>query len=421
MINTMKKNSIIKLSAAIAVSFLSFQAPAKNNLPVKEIQNFVEVFNLLKTQYVDEKNSAELIDNAISGMLSGLDPHSAYIKKTKKEDFNNDINGQYTGLGVELDVVDGNLIVVSPITNSPAEKAGVKAGDNIVKIDDKVIRNMQMHDISNLIRKSKTETINLVIKRKGEKTLKISVTKGKVSLTSIYSKLLDDKFAHIFISQFQSDTAKDFIAEVNKLQKETKLEGIIIDLRNNPGGLVTSATKIADYFLKSGLIVRTKNNNSGLESKINATDKQYNKIPLVVLINKGSASASELLAGALQDHKRAIIVGQKSFGKGSVQNIIPLSNGDIVKITTAKYYTPNNVSIQAKGITPDITLADLEVKKSEVELLAYKEKDIDNHIKSDKKAQNKTVSFSSTQVAKTDFQLFEALNIMKTINFSKNK
>ncbi len=439
----MKKSSQIKVikylvvcqTLLLAQSFSSAQeikvqdkkteVNSKNaNIPSVEIKNFVDVFEKIKKEYADKKTNKELIHNAIKGMLSELDPHSVYLEKDELNNFNKNTSGTYDGFGVVLDIVGKKLVVVSALRKGPAERAGIKSLDEIIKINDIVVDELEFDNISDLLvgkDGNKLNKVNFTIKRK-EKTFSVDLVKEEVSFTTVEHEIIDSNYGYIYISQFQKNTLLDFNSSLVEIQKSAdNLEGLIIDLRGNPGGLVSSATGIADIFLDSGLIVSIKNNNNGEEEKIHATKKEANKLPLVIIINQGSASAAELLAGALQSHKRAIIVGQKSFGKGSVQNVIHLQNGDAIKITTARYFTPNGNSIQAKGITPDIILDQLKVKEIDVNLVSYSEKDIQGHLPEIGDDNKEGINRASTDLAKEDCQLFEALNILKTINFTKVK
>lgn len=402
---------------------LSLQAKSNNNLPVDEIRNFVDVYNMIKNEYVEEKDGKALIDLAIKGMLDGLDPHSAYLKKSQLDDYEEDTSGSYSGFGIRLVMSNGKLIIISPIADSPAEKAGLKPNDLIVKIDNTVIENMSMADVDKLLKGK--EEISFTIAGSDNENKVVKLKRATINLPSVTAKVLDKDYGYIRISQFQDNTTEQF--EKKLLEQMNKpVKGIVLDLRNNPGGLVHVATDIADQFLAEGLIVSTKNANTGSEDKIHAEkeDTPAKDIPLVVLINEGSASASEILTGALQSHKRALVVGQPSFGKGSVQSVIPLTNGDAVKLTIARYYTPNGDSIQAQGIVPDIALSQLTVDDKAVDLLSYSEADIVGHLNAensenapkvieDNQEQNKDLS--ATALAKSDLQLFEALNVLKVM------
>ncbi len=383
-----KKLTALGLAASLSLCSSAAYAKSKATLPLEEIRNFVDVYNVVRNQYVEEEDGKTLIDYAIKGMLNGLDPHSIYLKKESLEDFKDNTSGSYLGYGLQLEMIDGQLIILTPIPNSPAEEAGIKPNDQIIKIDDIVVDGMSMPEVSRLLLKEK-DSVTLTILRKGSDTQKIKLKKSTVNLPSVNQRIIDKKYGYIRITQFQLDTAEQFETALLKLMKED-IAGLVLDLRNNPGGLLASATATANMFLDAGLIVSTKNQNTGTEDKIHADKETLAKdLPLVVLINEGSASASELLAGALQSHKRAVIVGQRSFGKGSVQNIIPLDNGDAIKLTIARYYTPSGESIQAKGITPDIVLSQLEVEDKDESLLSYGEANIPKHLDNDK-ANHKT-------------------------------
>lgn len=437
-----KKLSLCLLISTALVSGNIATAKNKANLPLEEIRNFVDVYNAIKTEYVSEQDGKALIDLAIKGMLNGLDPHSAYLKADELKRFSDATSGNYMGFGVQLDMVAGKLIIVTAIPDSPADKANLQSGDIIAEIDDTVIENLSMEAAKKLFKDK--DTITLTIMSKGHKTRKVTLTKTTVVLPSVKQKILDSDYGYIRITQFQNDTGKQFETALIKLLNKD-IKGLVLDLRNNPGGLLSAATTVADAFLDAGLIVSTKNENTGTEDKIHAHESTLAaELPLVILINKGSASASELLAGALQNHNRAVVVGQSSFGKGSVQNVVPLSNGDAIKLTIAHYYTPDGTSIQAEGITPDIVLSQLKVDEKEIDLLSYGEADIQGHLSNPKKTdkpsdrknnnqskdkpkdkpKEKTTqspdkaakSLSGIELAKSDLQLFEALNVLKVLN-----
>lgn len=420
--------SALGLALSLSLVVTDSHAKSKAELPLDEIRNFVDIYNIIRNEYVEEKEGKKLIDFAIKGMLNGLDPHSVYLNKAELADVKDNTDGSYVGYGVKLDMVDDKLIIIAPIPDSPADKAGLKPNDRIVKINDTVIENMSMSEITRLL-KEKHE-VTFTIMREGEETQQVELEKSTVNLPSVTQKILDNDYGYIRITQFQLETSKQFNQALLELM-EKNIKGLVLDLRNNPGGLVSSATAIADAFLDAGLIVSTKNQNTGNEDKVHANKTTVAKeLPLVVLINDGSASASELLAGALQSHKRAVIVGQKSFGKGSVQEIIPLDNGNAIKLTIARYYTPSGESIQAKGITPDITLSQLTVDDKDESLLAYGEANIPKHLGNDKAKKNDDATDKTDQstektaadtnhLAKSDLQLFEALNVLKVLIFKQ--
>ncbi len=433
---------------SLVVTSTILQAKVNSQLPLDEIRNFVDVYNAIKNEYVEEKEGKTLINYAIKGMLSELDPHSTYLAKEELEDFKEHAEGSYQGFGIQLEIENGQLIIISPLANSPAEKAGIQSLDKIIKIDDTVIHNLSMQEVSDLL--DDLPEVTLTIITKGGKTKAVKLKRSKIDLPSISEKVFDHQYGYIRIAQFQDNTGEQFQASLQE-QLDKKVKGLIIDLRNNPGGLLHAATSIANNFLEAGLIVSTKNLNRDSEEKIHAkkANTLADKLPLVVLINEGSASAAELLAAALQNHKRAVVVGQPSFGKGSVQTLIPLNNGDAIKLTTARYYTPNGQSIQAKGITPDIILSQLKVTEEDSDLLSYSEAEISGHLtaenkskttpkenkdkdsnknnqNSDKKSPEKTVeskqtikNVSSEKLAKEDLQLFEALNILKALTLTR--
>lgn len=414
----------ILLSLALTSPF-ALQAKSNATLPLDEIRNFVDVYNAIKNEYVEEKEGKTLIEFAIKGMLNELDPHSVYFKKEEIKNFKENSDGSYEGFGIQLDMQKGQLIIVSPLANSPAEKAGINPLDKIIKIDDTVINNLSMQEVSDLLKD--LQNVTLTIMPSNGKAREVTLKRSKIDLPSISQKTLDKNYGYIRVSQFQDNTASQFTQALQSLL-DKKVKGLVIDLRNNPGGLLHAATSIADNFLSAGLIVSTKNLNTDSEDKIHAkkANTLASELPLVILINEGSASASELLAAALQSHKRAVVVGQPSFGKGSVQNIISLNNGDAIKLTTARYYTPNGQSIQAKGITPDIVLSQLKVDDKDLDLLSYNESEMSRHLRAEKQGtkaekqhpEKKNNALSGEALAKEDLQLFEALNVLKALTLT---
>lgn len=401
-------------------------AKSEATLPLDEIRNFVDVYQIIRQDYVEEKSGDTLIELAIKGMLQGLDPHSEYFKRDAVSDYQQSAQGEYLGFGVQLTIKKGRLVIVSPIPESPADKQGLLPNDIIAEIDGVVIDNLSMSAAGKLLN-DKT-TVTLTIARRGMEPFQVTLKKSPVVLPSVDAKQMMDHYGYIRIKQFQENTKKQFDKALKGLLKQT-IKGLVLDLRNNPGGLLHAATGVADAFLPAGLIVSMKNQNTGDEEKIHASSETLaEELPLVVLLNEGSASASELLAGALQDHRRAIVVGRPSFGKGSVQNMVTLSNGDAIKLTTARYYTPNGISIQAEGITPDIQLSQLKVASEKVNLLSYNESKMIGHLPSKntvpqpkpKKLSDEEINDSEMgdTLAKKDLQLYEALNVLKVLTLS---
>jgi carboxyl-terminal processing protease len=365
---------------------------ADSDKTFQKIKIFGEALSEIQKKYVEDKDSKDLIYGAIKGMVNTLDPHSAFLTPEEFKELEIETSGIFSGIGIEITLKDGILTVVSPIEGTPADKAGLRAGDKILQINEKSSKNMSMTEAVRLIRGTRGTKVNLTILHEGEKEpKKYTITREVIPIKSVKFKSLEENFGYIRISTFQDKTTEDFQAALKKLEA-TKggLKGLILDLRNDPGGLLNEAVKIADEFLESGLIVytqgRIKEQNLKFNAHPNKTPKNY---PIVVLVNEGSASASEIVAGALQDQKRAIILGTPTFGKGSVQTIIPLDDGSGLKLTTARYYTPSGRSIQAKGITPDILVKGLPMKKgeaSEKEPRMLREKDLDRHMEEEGKA-----------------------------------
>jgi len=393
-------------------------------LPVEELRTFSDVFGRIKNDYVVDVDDKELIENAIRGMLSGLDPHSAYLDAEEFTELQVGTTGQFGGLGIEVGMEDGFVKVIAPIDDTPAERAGVQAGDLIIRLDDTPVKGMSLNDAVKIMRGKPGSAIELTIVREGlDKPIKINITRDIIKVKSVRARMLDPGYGYLRISQFQSKTADYMVDAIDDLIKENKgpLKGLILDLRNNPGGVLNGAVAVSDAFLTKGMIVYTEGRIADSRLRFNATpDDIIDGAPLVVLVNQGSASASEIVAGALQDHKRAIIVGAKTFGKGSVQTILPLSSDSALKLTTARYYTPSGRSIQAEGITPDIVLETIEVAQVETNIEPLKESDLTHHLKngngdkSDKdKGDAKDDSSKGKSLVKDDYMLYEALNLLK--------
>lgn len=409
---------------------------ADNDKTFQKVKIFSEALSEIQKKYVEDKDSKDLIYGAIKGMLGTLDPHSAFLTPEEFKELEIETSGIFSGIGIEITLKDGILTVVSPIEGTPADKAGMRAGDKILQINEKNTKNMGLNEAVRLIRGTKGTKVNLTILHEGEKEpKKLAITREVIPIKSVKYKNLEDAYGYIRISTFQDKTTEDFQAALKKLEA-TKggLKGLVLDLRNDPGGLLNEAVKIADEFLDSGLIVytqgRIKEQNLKFFAHPNKTQRLY---PIVVLVNEGSASASEIVAGALQDQKRAIILGTQTFGKGSVQTIIPLDDGSGLKLTTARYYTPSGRSIQAKGITPDILVKGKPLKKGETpdkEPRALREKDLERHMEDDpgkakppvKEPEKEAPKELPNDVKKTveedadDPQLASALHLLKSWN-----
>jgi carboxyl-terminal processing protease len=322
------------------------------------LEAFTNVLAIVQKNYVEEVGSQKLIDGAINGMLNSLDPHSAYLTPDLYKELQVDTEGSFGGLGIEITVRDGVLTVVSPIEDTPAYRAGVKSGDQIIKIEGELTKDMSLVEAVKKMRGPKGSKIVISVRREGvNKLIDFPLVREVIRVQSVKSKTLEKGYGYVRLVQFQDRTGADLDAALTKLiQENGKLEGLVLDLRNNPGGLLSQAVKVSDTFLDSGLVVYTEGRLDNQKQKYFAHAGGYTDVPLVVLVNGGSASASEIVAGALQDHGRAVILGTQTFGKGSVQTILPLENGAALRLTTALYYTPNGRSIQVTGVTPDVTV-----------------------------------------------------------------
>ncbi len=405
------------LSATASEAAVSATQP----LPLEELRTFTEVFERVKTAYVEEVGDAELLENAIKGMLSGLDPHSSYLDPSAFKDLRVNTSGEFGGLGIEVGMEDGFVRVVAPIDDTPAQRAGILAGDLIIKLDNQSVQGMGLNDAVKLMRGKVGTDIILTIIREGEnQPLEVAVTRAVIKVTSVKKRLLEQRYGYLRISQFQVDSGKDLVRAMQSLKKSAKLKGFIIDLRNNPGGVLQAAVEVSDAFLDSGLIVYTKGRLKQAELRYSATaDNPSGNLPVVILINGGSASASEIVAGALQDQQRAVVMGTSSFGKGSVQTVLPLTNDRALKLTTALYYTPNGRSIQAEGIIPDIVVEPSKVTKVDARQLV-KEADLQGHLSNGSEASTgqsrRPESSDEKKLLEEDYQLNEALNLLKGIS-----
>lgn len=400
-------------------------------IPMEDVQRFSNAIGEIKKYYVKPVDDKELFDNAIRGMLNGLDPHSAYLDEDAFKELQTSTSGEFGGLGIEVTMEDGVVKVVTPLVDTPAFKAGIKSGDYIIKLGTKPVQGITLKEAVELMRGKEGSTLDLTILRKGEnKPLTFSVIREKIMIKSVKSKLLDDGYGYIRLTQFQAMTGQDMEKAIAQLKQQSggKLKGLILDLRNNPGGLLDSAIQVSDSFLGTGkdgkpeLIVYTQGRLPGSKFTALSTNQNdlINKAPMVVLINNGSASASEIVAGALKDNKRAIILGTQSFGKGSVQTVLPLDDKRGIKLTTALYYTPSGISIQAKGITPDIVVEEIDVPKATAKADSYanfSEADLSGHIQNKSEEGVKPVSNDTAKddqvLLHEDYQLYAALTILK--------
>lgn len=433
----MRKSYLVTLcTGAVLGAGLSLVTPAVakksqpdlSELPAKELQTLAEVYGRIKSVYVDEVDNKELIQNAIRGMISGLDPHSAYLDQEEFKDMQVSTTGKFGGLGIEVTMEDGFVKVVSPIDDTPAKRAGMQAGDLIIKLDDTPVKGLKLSEAVDIMRGEPGTDIVLSVVREGESApLTVTIKRAIIKVRSVRSRMLDDGYGYVRISQFQARTTEDTVKAIKALKQENEgaLDGLVLDLRNNPGGLLTAAVGVSDAFLKDGDIVsirgRDERDQVTYSAESTVRGDVTGGVPVVVLINGGSASASEIVSGALQDHQRAVIMGRKSFGKGSVQTINPMRHGDAVKLTTARYYTPSGRTIQATGIEPDIKLSRVKVERvdgngfepiSESQLQGHLEGENENE--KEKNADNKDASSKkSDDLIDKDFQLYEALNLLK--------
>src|SRR5690606_11463759 len=355
-------------------------------LPIDEIRIFAQVLNQIRSAYVEEIDDRTLLENAIKGMLAGIDPHSAYLAADDYDSLQESTTGECGGLGVEVGIENGFIKIIAPMDDSPAARAGIRAGDVIIRLDDTPAGDVTLNDTSELLRGEPGTSITLTVLREGAaEPLKITVTREIIRGRSVRYRALEPGYGYIRIAQFATETGKEVVNALNKLhEEEAPLKGVILDLRNNPGGVLQAGVEVADAFLEGGVIVSTKGRHENAEMHFQATPEDPSLgVPLAVLINGGTASASEIVAGALQDHSRGVIMGTQSFGKGSVQSVLQLTNDRAIKLTTSLYYTPKGRSIQARGIRPDIEIDRGQVTRIPDSVMAYREADLTRHLEAD--------------------------------------
>jgi carboxyl-terminal processing protease len=390
----------------------------------RQLETFANVLSILQENYVEEIKAKEAIEGAIQGLLLSLDPHSSYMKAESYQEFRNETQGSFTGIGIEITLRDNVITVISPIADTPAAKAGIKAHDKIMRINGELTKNFTPLDAVKLLRGAKGSSVTISIFRDGFKELKdIELIRDTIPLHSVKSFVLKPGFGYIRISNFQSNTTREFKEHLAKLQSKGPLNGLVLDLRNNPGGLLNQAVSLTDIFLDEGLIVYTRGRKKDQDLTYEAHQNNSGvEIPLVILVNEGSASASEIVAGALQDHQRGVIVGSKTFGKGSVQTIIPLPDGAGLRMTTARYYTPKGRSIQATGITPDVEVPYSEYIPEENDAPSntnfFREENLNNHITNTEDSENSATPEIDEEIEKmllADNQLKSAFNILKSL------
>ncbi|MGD9385388.1 MAG: S41 family peptidase [Thioalkalispiraceae bacterium] len=437
--NNFTRNTLILSTGLIAGIMLAIgigvRAERDNSqvqsIPVEDIRSLSEVFGKIKDNYVEDVSDKTLLENAIRGMLTGLDPHSTYLDKEAFKELRVGTTGEFGGLGIVVGMEDGFVKVISPIDDTPAQRAGIKAGDLIIRLDDKTVKGMSLDDAVKIMRGRPGTSIELLVVRTGQdKPLIFKVTRDKIRVQSVKNKTLEEGYGYLRVTQFQERSSSDLKKQISKLKKENdgELKGVILDLRNNPGGLLDAAVEISDIFITKGTIVSVRGRNDENEIVHTANpDDMLNGAPIVVLVNGGSASASEIVAGALQDHKRALILGTKTFGKGSVQTVVPLGNSTAIKLTTARYYTPSGRSIQAKGIDPDIVVENLKVSSETASTVGeVKEADLKGHLQNgDEEEEPGTEAAGKTDkeqsLASEDYVLYEALNILKGLTLLSDR
>ncbi len=443
--------AIVGIAASLSLNVFAFKQTVDDvELPLEQLQKFTEVYARVKQDYVETPDSKEMINNAIRGMLSGLDPHSDYLDEEAYKELQVGTTGEFGGLGIEVGMEDGFVKVISPIDDTPAKRAGLEAGDLIIRLDDKPVKGMSLNDAVKVMRGKPGTDIDLLVVREGkDKPFTVTITRDVIHVQSVKSRLLEPGYGYVRISSFQSKTTESLIESLEKLVEENKgnLRGLVLDLRNNPGGVLNAAVGVSDAFLNDGKIVYTEGRVDDAKMEYNAREGDaLDGAPIIVMVNQGSASASEIVSGALQDHKRAVIVGEKTFGKGSVQTVLPLDEKTALKLTTARYFTPSGRSIQAEGIKPDI---EIKPRKFSVEDAADKaivplsEADFERHLSNptrtedaaeatkDKSEQDQATDEAldskpakqekKKPLADEDYQLFEALNILKGMDLLINR
>ncbi len=419
--------AMMLLNPAVGAEVESNDFISDEPLPLEQLRLFAEVYNRIKSNYVEDVDDQVLINGAIAGMLDSLDPHSSFLDKDAFDNLQKSSTGQYGGLGIEVVPEDNAIRIITPIDDSPAKRAGILPGDQILKINRTHMQNITAEDAMELMRGEVGENVHLTIRREGERELlEFDLVREIIQLSSVYIRWLGDGMVSLRITSFQTRTGYDLIDAIENIreQHEGKIEGMVLDIRNNPGGMLAAANAVSDAFLHQGTIVSTRGRNALVNAEYSASkgDVLYGA-PIVVLINGGSASAAEIVAGALQDHNRAIIMGTHSFGKGSVQNVIPTGTGTALKLTTARYYTPSGRSIQGKGIVPDVLVEQLEMVKSEKNDNQIYESDLKGALMNEEgqQAQDEAEKKEIEALLAIDFQLSEALNLLRGIRVLSSK
>lgn len=390
------------------------ETPENARLPLEELRNFTQVFDQVRRSYVEEVDDEKLLEMSIIGLLNNLDPHSAYLDKNAFASLQEHTSGEFGGLGIEIGMEGAFIKVISPIDDTPAQRAGIQAGDLIIKLNEHAVQSMSLSEAIEIMRGPKGSTLILTIVREQvDGPFEVNVIRDIIKIRSVRSKILEPGYGYVRIAQFQENTGTQFRKALEKLSnQENGLKGVVLDLRNNPGGLLHASIDVVDALLDGGMVVYTEGRIPSANSSYHAkAGDMLNGIPVIALINEGSASAAEIVAGALQDHHRAVILGTDSFGKGSVQTVIPLGEDRGIKLTTARYFTPNKRSIQAEGIKPDIVVAPAEIRLLKTRD-NIKEANLAGHLSNDKGTQEKDSKNKMTD----DNQLYEALNLLKGLN-----
>ncbi len=434
-----KTRSTLLISLGIAIGVLVSIAQggfaersAENNsvepLPLSELRTFVEILNRVKQGYVEDISDEDLLENAIRGMLDGLDPHSAYLSPQQFREISISTSGEFGGLGIEVQMQNGFVRVVAPIDDTPAKRAGIQAGDLIVRINGDAVKGMSLMDAVKVMRGEPGTEITLTVLREGEDgPFKVTIERAIIRVKSVKSRVLEDGFGYVRITQFSSQTGDALEREIQDLKEKTdgQLKGIVLDLRNNPGGVLGAAVEVSDAFLNDGNIVSIRGRAPNTDQSFDAdAGTLLQGQPMIVLVNEGSASASEIVAGALKDNGRAIIMGRRTFGKGSVQTILPLQSGAALKLTTARYYTPSGDSIQAEGIEPDVTIQNVEITAAEDNgITPFTEADLAGVLANDPEASDlledeeaegePATDEDRGNLVESDYALYEALNLLK--------
>ena len=405
------------LAAGLSLAAGTATGDETQALPVDQLRAFGEIFDLVKEQYIHPVSDRELLEDAIRGMVGGLDPHSAYLNAEEHRELQEGTSGEFGGLGIEITAEDGLIRIITPLDDSPASEAGLLPGDLVTRVDGESVRDLSATEAAKRIRGQPGTPVSLTILREGEEgSLEFTIVRDIVEIASVKSELLEPGFARIRISRFQNQTGARLLEAIRRVEEVNggPLSGAVLDLRNNPGGILSGAVSVADAFLDDGLIVYTEGRDPDSREEYYAKPSDFlSGVPIVALVNGGSASAAEIVAGALQDRRRAVIAGTRTFGKGSVQTIVTLDDGSALKLTTSRYYTPSGHSIQARGITPDIELPPLRIEAAESGA-SILEGNLPGHLESDDGAvADTTAGAAAESLAVEDFTLFQAINLLK--------